>query len=191
MTELARWESFYGIVGSAAGTLIGLQFVVMTLIAVRPIRAPELGAAFGTPTVVHFSAALLLSAVLRAPWQNIAVVADFWGLIGFSGVAYVVIVAWRMGKQTRHKPEFEDWFFHIALPLAAYAALVASAFPVRSHAREALFGVGAAALLLLFAGIHNAWDAVAYHVFVVMPDRTSPRLPDETSETEAQETEER
>jgi hypothetical protein len=26
--------------------------------------------------------------------------------------------------------------------------------------REALFGVGAAALLLLFIGIHNAWDAV-------------------------------
>jgi len=32
--------------------------------------------------------------------------------------------------------------------------------------REALFGVGAAALLLLFIGIHNAWDAVFYHVFL-------------------------
>ena len=32
--------------------------------------------------------------------------------------------------------------------------------------REALFGVAAAALLLLFVGIHNAWDAVTYHVFV-------------------------
>lgn len=37
-----------------------------------------------------------------------------------------------------------------------------------AHAGEALFGVGAAALLLLFIGIHNAWDAVAYHVFVNM-----------------------
>jgi hypothetical protein len=27
MAELAEWESFYMIVGSAAGTLIGLQFV--------------------------------------------------------------------------------------------------------------------------------------------------------------------
>jgi hypothetical protein len=26
--------------------------------------------------------------------------------------------------------------------------------------------VGAAALLLLFIGIHNAWDIVTYHVFV-------------------------
>jgi hypothetical protein len=29
-----------------------------------------------------------------------------------------------------------------------------------------MFGVAAAALLLLFVGIHNAWDAVTYHIFV-------------------------
>lgn len=29
-----------------------------------------------------------------------------------------------------------------------------------------MFGVAAVALLLLFTGIHNAWDAVIYHVFV-------------------------
>lgn len=60
MSELAKWDSFYVIVGSAAGALIGLQFVVMTLIAERPrIRVPEAGAAFATPTIVHFGAALL------------------------------------------------------------------------------------------------------------------------------------
>jgi len=32
----------------------------------------------------------------------------------------------------------------------------------------ALFVVGGAALVLLFIGIHNAWDAVSYHVFVNM-----------------------
>jgi len=29
----------------------------------------------------------------------------------------------------------------------------------------AMFLVGAASLLLLFAGIHNAWDAATFHVF--------------------------
>jgi len=33
-----------------------------------------------------------------------------------------------------------------------------------SQARPALFLVAAAALLLLFIGIHNGWDAVTYHV---------------------------
>jgi hypothetical protein len=32
MSELAKWDSFYAIVGSAADALIGLQFVVATLI---------------------------------------------------------------------------------------------------------------------------------------------------------------
>jgi len=52
------------------------------------------------------------------------------------------------------------------LPVAAYTILAGSAFAARSHAHEALFGVAAAALLLLFDGIHNAWDGIAYHVFV-------------------------
>ena len=81
MPELTAWDSFYVIVGSAAGALIGLQFVVMTLIAERPpIRAAEAGAAFGTPTIVHFATALLLSALLRAPWQTITIPAALWGL---------------------------------------------------------------------------------------------------------------
>ena len=35
MPNLAEWDSFYVILGSAAGALIGLQFVAMTLIAQR------------------------------------------------------------------------------------------------------------------------------------------------------------
>ena len=85
MSGLAEWDSFYVIVGSAAGALIGLQFVVMTLIAEKPIpRAEEAGPAFATPTIVHFSTVLLLSAVLRAPWQSITLVAALWGLVALA-----------------------------------------------------------------------------------------------------------
>jgi hypothetical protein len=167
VSELGDWEGFYVIVGSAAGALIGLQFVVMTLVAVKPpIRSAEAGAAFATPTIVHFSVVLFLSALLRAPWHTIVPPAVLWGLIGFSGVSYGTLVARRMRKQAAYRPVFEDWLFHLVVPLTAYAMLAASAIPAPSHTREALFGVGAAALLLLFAGIHNAWDAVAYHVLV-------------------------
>jgi hypothetical protein len=34
------------------------------------------------------------------------------------------------------------------------------------YPHEALFGIGGGTLLLLFIGIHNAWDSVAYLVFV-------------------------
>jgi hypothetical protein len=182
MPELTAWDSFYTIVGSAAGALIGLQFVVVTLIAERPpLRAAEAGAAFATPTIVHFGAALLLSAVLRAPWQAIIPGAVLWGLMGLCGVAYAVIVARRMRVQTVYRPQFEDWLFHVLLPLAAYAMLALSACAAPFYTREALFGVGAAALVLLFIGIHNAWDAVTYHVFVNNPNTKTERRPDETS----------
>ena len=36
MTALNGWANFYVIVGSSAGALIGLQFVVMTLVANMP-----------------------------------------------------------------------------------------------------------------------------------------------------------
>jgi len=165
MSELAQWDSFCVIVGSAAGALLGLQFVVMTLIAERPpMRAAEAGAAFATPTIVHFSTVLLLSAVLRAPWQTISAVATVWSLVGFSGTAYTVVVTRRIRKQTAYQPQWEDWLFHALLPFAAYAALALSAFEAPPHPREALFGVGASVLLLLFIGVHNAWDAIAYLV---------------------------
>ena len=83
MSEFAKWDSFYAIVGSAAGALIGLQFVVVTLIAQRPaLRVAEAGSAFATPTIVHFGTALFLSAVLRVPWQSLIPAAAIWGMIG-------------------------------------------------------------------------------------------------------------
>ncbi|MCG6534529.1 MAG: hypothetical protein L7F78_07525 [Syntrophales bacterium LBB04] len=168
MTVLDGWENFYVIVGSSAGALIGLQFVVITLIATKPIARvdAQAGGAFATPSVVHFGVVLLLSAIASAPWNGIIAVAVLWGLVGLCGVVYVVVVARRMRVQSAYEPVFEDWLFHVLLPFAAYAVLAISAYAAHSHARPALFLVGAAALLLLFIGIHNAWDAVTYHVFV-------------------------
>jgi hypothetical protein len=168
MTATAGWENFYVIVGSSAGALIGLQFVVITLIADMPIARgqAQAGDAFATPTIVHFGAVLLLSAILSAPWHGFAAAAVLWGLVGLSGIVYEIIVARCMRMQIVYTPEFEDWLFHVLLPFAAYATLAISAFAARPHLRDALFGVAAAALLLLFVGIHNAWDAVTYHVFV-------------------------
>ena len=167
MTAFNGWENFYVIVGSSAGALIGLQFVVITLIADRPALATaEAGAAFATPSVVHFGVVLLLSAIVSIPWNGIAAVAVLWGLVGLFGIVYGVLVARRMKVQTTYQPVFEDWLFHVLLPFVAYAMLAGSACVARSHARPALFVVGAVTLLLLFVGIHNAWDAVTYHVFI-------------------------
>jgi len=168
MSPFNGWDNFYVIVGSSAGALIGLQFVVITLIAGRPVSRGEAqaGDAFSTPSVVHFGVVLLLSAIINAPWNGIAIVAVLWGLVGISGIAYCLVVARRMRAQTVYKPVTEDWLFHVVLPLASYAMLAGSAIAAGFHERVGLFIVGATALLLLFIGIHNAWDTVTHLVFV-------------------------
>ena len=81
------------------------------------------------------------------------------------GIGYTIIVALRMRTQKIYEPVLEDRLFHLLFPFVAYALLVVAAVLAWAYSRVALFLVAAAALVLLFAGIHNAWDTVMWHVF--------------------------
>lgn len=166
-TPLSEWQTFYEIVGSAAGALTGLQFVVMALISDMPMTEAgerETGEAFASPTVVHFVAALMLAASCAMPWHNLAPAVVVWTLGGVGGLTYTVLVLRRMRKQVAYKPVFEDWLFHALLPCCAYIGLTTAALLLHSHLQAGLFGVASTALLLLCIGIHNAWDNVLYLV---------------------------
>ena len=179
MTAFAGWENFYVIVGSSAGALIGLQFVVLTLVAQPRRRSAGLdaGTAFTSPTIVDFAVVLLLSAAIAAPWQSAAPVITLWFIIGLAGIAYSVIIIRRFRRQSFYKLGLYDWFFYSALPIVAYAALVCFASAAAVNARFAPFGIAGAALLLLFTGIHNAWDLITYHVFVNLTEREKDSEP--------------
>ncbi|SRR5258708_1398772 len=163
MSLLPAWQTFYVIIGSAAAALTGLMFVVVTLIAgTRRRRSSASVGAFGTPTVVHFCLALLVAAILSAPWQALWNAGLLLGLSGLGGVIYVVIVLRRARRQTEYQPVLEDWLFHTVLPLVSYTALVVAAIVLPGNAVPALFVIGAVTVLLLLIGIHNAWDTVTY-----------------------------
>src|SRR2546426_5481363 len=89
---LSQWESFYVIVGSSAGGLTGLMFVVVALIKESSLpRNPDSIDAFGTPTVIHFVAVLLLAAVLSAPWQRLKDPAHVVGATALAGGVSVLL----------------------------------------------------------------------------------------------------
>lgn len=167
MSAFERWQNFYVIVGSSAGALIGLQFVVMSLISssLNKRMDPQAGTAFATPAIIHFGVVLGLAGILCAPWDGVGVASAVWGIVGVCGSVYVVLIIRRIRAQAAYRPEFEDWLFHALLPLAAYLMLAISAGTAHLWLRESLFGVAAGSLVLLFSGIHNAWDAVTYHLF--------------------------
>jgi hypothetical protein len=159
---LKSWESFYVIVGSAAAALTGLMFVVITLLAdTRRQRSGGALDAFATPTIVHFCTALLVSAIASAPWPSLGRAAEAIGAVGIASTVYVLIVVRRARRQRDYTPVFEDWLWHFVLPLVAYVLFALAAILMTAHS-TALFAVGAGTLLLVFVGIHNAWDTVTY-----------------------------
>ena len=169
--RLSAWESYYVIVGSSGAALIGLQFVVITLIAGMR-RRTDAGAlsAFGTPTVVHFTGALLVSAIMSAPWSSLVPATVALALCGLGGLAYGAVVVGRARSQADYQPVWEDWLWFTILPFTVYAVLALGALLLRVAAAPALFLIGAAALGLLFIGIHNSWDTVT-HLVVNSPQR--------------------
>jgi len=175
MSALAEWDSFYIIVGPAAGALIGLQFVIMTLMADRPARiSADAGRSFATPTVVHFCAVLLVAALARVPWPLAMLATGSAGAAGVAGLAYMCAIVLRMRRQSDYAMDNEDRFFHVVLPFVGYAMLVASGVAALAHFELALFGMGLASLILLFDGIHNAWDAIAWQVLVLRARPAEP-----------------
>jgi hypothetical protein len=164
VSQLADWGNFYVIVGSAAGGLTGLMFVVIALGAqVTTISAGPGLRGFVTPTVVHFCAVLLVAAIVSTPGQRPATLGLALGLCGAAGILYV---GWAMGAASRQKeyePVGEDWLFHAAMPVAAYGAIAVTALMLFiGQGQAALYVLAGATLLLLFTGIHNAWDAAVW-----------------------------
>jgi len=159
----AAWENFYVIIGSSAAALTGLQFVVIVLgVEVDTLGDGSGTRAFGTPTIVHFCAALLIAAIVSAPWPTLTSVGIGLGVCGLVGCVYMLVVIRHARRQTQYQPVFEDWLWHGALPLLAYLALLAAAILLWRQPIPSLFVIGGATLLLLFIGIHNAWDTVTY-----------------------------
>jgi hypothetical protein len=169
---LAAWESFYVIIGSSAAALTGLQFVVIVLAAEsNGLGRGQATNAFATPTVVHFCVALFISAIVTAPWASLS--SPGFCLIACSlfGLAYGMMVVRRARMQTEYVPVAEDWIWHSVLPLIAYASLLVSSITLLRYPPPSLFAIGGVAMLLLFVGIHNAWDAVTYIAHRQNPDR--------------------
>ena len=163
LSPFGAWENFYVIVGSSAAALTGLQFVVIVLGAeAGATRGPETVAAFGTPTIVHFCAVLLIAAIVSVPWRGLASAGLALSASGVAGIVYMLIVIRRARGQKGYTPVLEDWLWHCGFPLIAYVALLGAALVLRRDPPRSLLVVGVSALLLLFIGIHNAWDAVTY-----------------------------
>jgi hypothetical protein len=158
MAPLEGWDNFYVILGSAAAALLGITFVVITLISER--RANPAGmSGYITPTVVHFGTVLGLSCFASVPHQNVIGLSLGFGSTATGLLIYTATIMASMRRFAQdYVPVLEDWIWHVILPAAVYCVLLAMAFLLWREPRGSMYGIAAALLLLLFVGIHNSWD---------------------------------
>jgi hypothetical protein len=163
-SPLRAWEVFCLIVGTTAGALIGLQFVVMALIAEQEAarRQKDSISAFGSPNIVHFCAALLGTSILGAPWPELRHAGIAISGCGVLGIVYTFVVLRRARRQRFYTPVVEDWVWHTILPILSYSAMLVAGATLGSRSTGSLFGIAGALLTLVFIGIHNAWDTLLY-----------------------------
>ena len=166
---LSDWQSFYVLVGSSAAALTGLTFVVVTVSAERSDETGSASARLAglrvyiTPTAVHFGAALWVSGLMCIPGQKAVALAVLFAATGLAGLVYCArLVRQMLLSFAGYKPFLADWIWSAALPVAAYVALAAAGLMLPRLPEASLLVVSGVVLLLLFIGIHNAWDVVVW-----------------------------
>ncbi len=168
----SAWAVFYTLAGSSAAALTGLTFVVITLMQGRERRTTTDGVAtFSTPTVAHFTAVLMISGLLCAPWPSLLWPETLLALIGACGVSYHCRLALLARTFNLYTPDIEDWMWYTFLPMAAYGIVFASAVLLASETAGAVYAPAAGVALLILVGIHNSWDVVTY---ITIGDMTPP-----------------
>lgn len=161
---LQAWHEFYFLLGTSAAALTGLMAVVISInpdtIADRPASGVR---AFVTPTMVFFTTAFAVSALLLVPQLSLRSLAVLLAVTGIAGVAYLV---WARGHHYYlHGPaelDAEDWTFFIGLPYLGYLLLIVAAVGIWLHAGFGAPTLAITTMLLLVIGIHNAWDLVIW-----------------------------
>ena len=161
---LQRWHDFYLLVGGAAATLVGLMFVAISL-GSRFLTQESLPGlrVFVDPTLIHFIYVLVIATVVVVPTLTrdpLGILLIIAGLLSFARALRMVPYMW---QQTRkHVVDVHDWVWHLIAPSVSYLLFVGTGIGLVLRIDLAFNGLAFASILLLIAGIRNAWDMVVW-----------------------------
>lgn len=156
------WGEFYLMAGGAAAVLIGLIFVVISLMQDRSRSSVLSGSklymgpiVLGVSFVLVLAAAALTPGIDRQTFAAVCAVVALWGLA--RGLMSIVGI-----HRLRDEVHWTDVWFYGVLPSLLYLALggVAAAFWLDWPCARA--GVAAATTGLLVLAIRNEWDLITW-----------------------------
>lgn len=159
------WGEFYLMAGGAAAVLIGLIFVVISLMQDRSRSTVLVGSrlymgpiVLSVSFVLGLSAAALTPGIGRGCFAAIAAAVALWGLV--RGAVSTVGIQ-RLAK-TDDPPHWTDVWFYGVVPAALYLALGVVAFAFWRDLSKAHYGVAAIITALLLTAIRNEWDLITW-----------------------------
>jgi hypothetical protein len=159
---LERWGDFYLVAGGAAAVLIGLIFVVISLMQDRSRSSVLSGSKlFMGPIVLGLSFVLVLTGAVLTPhitagWLGaITAVVAFWGLV--RGIMSIMGIK-RLGSEVH----WSDVWFYGVIPSALYVVLGIVGFAIRQGLPWAEYGLAVVVTALLLTAIRNEWDLITW-----------------------------
>lgn len=163
--KLEAWRDFYAFAGTAAATLMGLMFVIVSL--GQRLLATEEGTratrGFFTPIVVFFATVILVTMLMLVPETPPSVLGTLLAVLALVGFMYMIASgAHRIWKT--NELGFDDLIFYVLLPYVSYAALGVAAAGAFKASVAGLYAAAAAMLLFLLVSIRNAWDLIVYQI---------------------------
>ena len=161
---LGHWHEFYMLLGTVAGTLVGLLFVAASVssgVFTSDRSAPR--RVFLSASVVHFGSILAVSLIVLTPVRDWMVFGAMIVACGIVGLAYCGL-AWREavrdGLSTAVDLEDRIWYF--ALPVAGYLFVSGSGVTLVLELDLGCLALALSTGMLLVVGIHNAWDITVW-----------------------------
>jgi hypothetical protein len=157
------WSEFYLLTGSAAAVLIGLIFVVVTLMQDRSRSSVLAGSKlYMGPVLLEVSFVLVLSAAALVPRITGHVFAATCAGVAVWG--FIRGVRSTLGIAAINDPEVhwtDKWFYGV-IPSALYVALGAVAWAFWSGQTWGAIEAAAVITGLLLLSIRNEWDLVTW-----------------------------
>jgi len=165
--SLHDWQNFYLLAGGAAATLVGLTFVAISIgsgLLTKP-AVPTLWA-YVSPAVIRLTYVLFTAIVVMVPTMTRGMLGTLLVIAGVIGLAGGLGLLPMMGR-------WRGRAWYVLIPSLGYLLYAAGGVGLLLGIEKALDGLALAIVLLLLAGIWNAWDTL---VFIAAEQRESPTV---------------